>query len=89
MRNVDNVRESMRRVWRHITATKPLDAPEVLAGLERHEPPYTVTGWLVAPKFGAAASGGFEYERLPEAHTTAGTAPDTTLGAAATGRRAA
>lgn len=38
------------------------------AGLERHEPPLTKTGWLVAPKFGSAGSGGAEYERLPEAH---------------------
>lgn len=63
-----NVRESMRRVWRNITATKAPASPEVLAGLERHEPPYTVTAWFVAPKFGAAGSGGLEYERLPEAH---------------------
>lgn len=38
------------------------------ADLERHEPPYTKWGGLVAPKFGAAGSGGAEYERLPEAH---------------------
>lgn len=36
--------------------------------LERHEPPYTKWGPIVAPKFGAAGSGGAEYERLPEAH---------------------
>jgi len=36
--------------------------------VERHEPPYTVTGFLTSPKFGAAGSGGLEYERLPEAH---------------------
>ena len=36
--------------------------------LERHEPPYTKSSGLVAPKFGAAGSGGAEYERLPEAH---------------------
>ena len=36
--------------------------------LERHEPPYTKSGGMVAPKFGAAGSGGAEYERLPEAH---------------------
>jgi len=77
MRNVKRTfRESMRRVWRNMTATKPLDPPEVLAGLEQHEPPYTVTSWLVAPKFGAAASGGFEYERLPEAHAAPGAAAD-------------
>lgn len=36
--------------------------------LERHEPPYTKSGGMVAPKFGSAGSGGAEYERLPEAH---------------------
>lgn len=36
--------------------------------LEQHEPPYTSTGGLVAPKFGSAGSGGLEYERLSEAH---------------------
>jgi YHS domain-containing protein len=35
---------------------------------ERHEPPYTVKGGLVAPKFGSAASGGLEYEATPERH---------------------
>lgn len=38
------------------------------AELERHEPRFTKWGGLVAPKFGAAGSGGAEYERLPEAH---------------------
>jgi YHS domain-containing protein len=36
--------------------------------LERHEPPHTKAGGMVAPKFGSAGSGGAEYERLPEAH---------------------
>jgi hypothetical protein len=36
--------------------------------LEQHEPPYTLTGFLMSPKFGSAGSGGLEYERLPEAH---------------------
>ena len=36
--------------------------------LERHEPPYTVTKGMAAPKFGSAASGGLEYERAPEQH---------------------
>lgn len=36
--------------------------------LEQHEPPYTVSSFLTSPKFGAAGSGGLEYERLPEAH---------------------
>jgi P-type Cu+ transporter len=35
---------------------------------ERHEPPYTVTGKMTAPKFGSAASGGLEYEPGPERH---------------------
>lgn len=40
--------------------------------LEKLEPPFTKTGWLIAPKFGAAGSGGLEYERLPEAHDEKG-----------------
>lgn len=36
--------------------------------LEKHEPPYTKAGGIVAPKFGSAGSGGAEYERLPEQH---------------------
>ena len=40
---------------------------------ERHEPPYTVKDGIAAPKFGAAASGGLEYEPLPEQHDTPGT----------------
>jgi len=35
---------------------------------ERHEPPFTKKGGFVAPKFGAAGSGGAEYEPLPEKH---------------------
>jgi YHS domain-containing protein len=35
---------------------------------ERHEPPYTVEDGMTAPKFGSAASGGLEYEPLPERH---------------------
>ena len=35
---------------------------------ERHEPPFTVEGGLTAPKFGSAASGGLEYEPIPEQH---------------------
>jgi YHS domain-containing protein len=34
--------------------------------LERHEPPYTVTKGMAAPKFGWAGSGGLEYEPGPE-----------------------
>lgn len=36
--------------------------------LERHEPPYTKSDGIVAPKFGAAGSGGAEHERGPEMH---------------------
>jgi YHS domain-containing protein len=36
---------------------------------EQHEPPYTKSGGITAPKFGAAGSGGLEHERLPEAHS--------------------
>ena len=39
--------------------------------LEAHEPNVTVTGaGMTSPKFGAAASGGLEYEKLPEKHDT-------------------
>ena len=36
--------------------------------LEKHAPPYTTLGFRTSPNFSAAASGGLEYERLPEAH---------------------
>lgn len=36
--------------------------------LEQHEPRFTKSGGMIAPKFGSAGSGGAEYERLPEAH---------------------
>ena len=36
--------------------------------LERHEPPFTITKHFVAPKFGAAGSGGLEFEPGPERH---------------------
>lgn len=36
--------------------------------LEKHEPPFTKAGGIVAPKFGAAGSGGLEYEHIPEQH---------------------
>jgi Cu+-exporting ATPase len=38
------------------------------ADLERHEPPHTRAGGIVAPKFGSAGSGGLEYEKGPERH---------------------
>lgn len=40
--------------------------------LEKHEPPFTKAGGFIAPKFGAAGSGGLEHERLPEAHDNKG-----------------
>jgi YHS domain-containing protein len=46
-----------------------LDDPARYAGeLERHEPPYTVSRYMAAPKFGAAGSGGLENEAGPERH---------------------
>ena len=39
-------------------------------GLERHEPPFTKSGPVVAPKFGSAGSGGLEFEPGPERHGT-------------------
>lgn len=36
--------------------------------LEKHEPPFTKSGGIVSPKFGAAGSGGLEYEPIPEQH---------------------
>jgi YHS domain-containing protein len=36
--------------------------------LEQHEPPFTKAGGITAPKFGAAGSGGLEYEPIPEQH---------------------
>lgn len=38
--------------------------------LERHEPPFTKSGPVVAPKFGSAGSGGLEFEPGPERHGT-------------------
>lgn len=43
--------------------------PVDVVAFEQHEPPYTTTdGTFTSPKFGAAGSGGLEYERLPERH---------------------
>ncbi len=39
-----------------------------LRGAERHEPPYTATDGMAAPKFGSAGSGGLEHEPGPETH---------------------
>ena len=36
--------------------------------LERHEPPFTVSHGITAPKFGSAGSGGLEHEPGPERH---------------------
>jgi len=35
---------------------------------EQHEPPYTVTKHMTAPKFGSAGSGGADLEPGPERH---------------------
>ena len=38
-------------------------------GLEKHEPPFTVSkSGMAAPKFGSAGSGGLELEPGPERH---------------------
>ena len=52
---------------RYAEAGKTLiaDRPEKL---ERHEPRFTKKWGIVAPKFGAAGSGGAEYEPPPEAN---------------------
>jgi Cu+-exporting ATPase len=42
--------------------------PARYVDVERHEPPFTVTRHLVAPKFGSAGSGGLENEPGPERH---------------------
>ena len=38
------------------------------AGTERHDPPFTVTEPMTAPRFGSAGSGGLENEPMPEIH---------------------
>jgi YHS domain-containing protein len=42
--------------------------PGRYADVERHEPPYTATEHMTAPKFGSAGSGGLENEPGPERH---------------------
>jgi YHS domain-containing protein len=44
------------------------DPPRFTPGLERHDPPYTATERMAAPRFGAAGSGGLENEPMPEIH---------------------
>ncbi len=39
---------------------------------EQHEPPFTVSGAMAAPKFGSAGRGGAEYGQLPAAHDSKG-----------------
>ena len=41
------------------------DAGQTVSSRRADEPPFTKTGPIVAPKFGAAGSGGAEYEPLP------------------------
>ena len=36
--------------------------------MERHEPPRTTSDHITSPKFGAAGSGGAEFEPIPEQH---------------------
>jgi Cu+-exporting ATPase len=48
-----------------LTDARPADEE---GELEKHEPPFTKSGGIVAPKFGAAGSGGLEYEPIPEQH---------------------
>jgi YHS domain-containing protein len=43
-------------------------APERYVDVEQHEPSFTVTRHLAAPKFGSAGSGGLENEPGPERH---------------------
>jgi YHS domain-containing protein len=42
--------------------------PDRYADRERHEPPYTASEHMTAPKFGSAGSGGLENEPGPERH---------------------
>jgi hypothetical protein len=43
------------------------DAPRDQSDRPRHpNPPRTTRGWFTAPEFGAAGSGGAEYEQGPE-----------------------
>jgi len=49
-------------------ADEPMSEERPTEGLERHEPPYTKSDGMVAPKFGAAGGGGAEHERTPERH---------------------
>ena len=44
------------------------DPARYAEGTERHEPRFTVTDELAAPKFGSAGSGGLENEPGPERH---------------------
>jgi YHS domain-containing protein len=43
--------------------------PGKYVDVEKHEPPFTATTRLAAPKFGSAGSGGLELEPGPERHT--------------------
>lgn len=53
---------------RYVPRPAERTATEEPVVLEQHEPAHTTWGFLTSPKFGAAGSGGLEYERLPEAH---------------------
>ena len=54
---------------RYVSRAEAADEPsDDEAELETHEPPFTKEGPIVAPKFGAAGSGGLEFEPGPERH---------------------
>lgn len=55
---------------RYASRGKLADSPgtDIDTEYEKHEPPFTKSGPIVAPKFGAAGSGGLEYEPIPEQH---------------------
>ena len=52
----------------HCLRTFQEDPERFPGGVERHDPPYTVTEKLAAPRFGAAGSVGLENEPVPETH---------------------
>jgi len=57
---------------RYIDGTVRADSSAPRPEMERHEPPRTKSGGIVAPKFGAAGSGGAEFEPIPEQHDDRG-----------------
>jgi Cu+-exporting ATPase len=53
---------------RYASKGQPADTGSPESDLEKHEPPFTKKGPIVAPKFGSAGSGGLEFEPGPERH---------------------